>query len=174
MKKLYKLSLLLVAIMILTMSAASAADTNDMADVISEEESNSLELDESLSEAEASGNDDVLADDGTTFSSLQDEIDGGGNSVTLTKNYTRIDSDNDINITKDITIDGKNEYKIDADKKGRIFDIKNAEVTLIGITFENGKINPDYGGIICANNSKLTIINCTFYNFFNIIEIPIM
>nr|WP_294999930.1 right-handed parallel beta-helix repeat-containing protein [uncultured Methanobrevibacter sp.] len=167
MKKLYKLSLLLVAIMILTMSAASAADTNDMADVISEEESNSLELDESLSEAEASGNDDVLADDGTTFSSLQDEIDGGGNSVTLTKNYTRIDSDNDINITKDITIDGKNEYKIDADKKGRIFDIKNAEVTLIGITFENGKINPDYGGIICANNSKLTIINCTFYNFFN-------
>lgn len=149
------------------MSAASAADTNDMADVISEEESNSLELDESLSEAEASGNDDVLADDGTTFSSLQDEIDGGGNSVTLTKNYTRIDSDNDINITKDITIDGKNEYKIDADKKGRIFDIKNAEVTLIGITFENGKINPDYGGIICANNSKLTIINCTFYNFFN-------
>ena len=88
MKKLYKLSLLLVAIMILTMSAASAADTNDMADVISEEESNSLELDESLSEAEASGNDDVLADDGTTFSSLQDEIDGGGNSVTLTKNYT--------------------------------------------------------------------------------------
>lgn len=60
MKKLYKLSLLLVAIMILTMSAASAADTNDMADVISEEESNSLELDESLSEAEASGNDDVL------------------------------------------------------------------------------------------------------------------
>ena len=167
MKKLYKLSLLLVAIMILTMSAASAVDTNDMADIISEEESNSLELDESLSEAEASGNDDVLADDGTTFSSLQDEIDGGGNSVTLTKNYTRVDSDNDINITKDITIDGKNEYKIDADKKGRIFDIKNAEVTLIGITFENGKINPDYGGIICANNSKLTIINCTFYNFFN-------
>ena len=149
------------------MSAASAADTNDMADIISEEESNSLELDESLSEAEASGNDDVLADDGTTFSSLQDEIDGGGNSVTLTKNYTRIDSDNDINITKDITIDGKNEYKIDADKKGRIFNIENADVTLIGITFENGQINPDYGGIICANNSKLTIINCTFYNFFN-------
>ena len=88
--KIYKLTLLLITMMILTVTAVSAADANDVADIESADESDSLELDESVSEAETSSNDDVLADDGNTFSSLQADIEGGGLHNQIITNLTVI------------------------------------------------------------------------------------
>ena len=66
-----------------------------------------------------------------------------------------------INITKDITVDGKG-YTIDGNSQSRIFNIVNATVTLKNINFINGYA--DSGAAICCNGGNLTIIGCNFLN----------
>lgn len=76
MKNIYKFTLLLIAIMIVSISAASAADADDLLNMTSVEgESTPLEVDDSVNEVQTSGNDE------NEVSSLET---GDGDSATIT------------------------------------------------------------------------------------------
>ena len=90
---------------------------------------------------------DIVANEETTpktFTDLNKTITSNTNStLKLDSNYKRVDGDNEITISKDITIDG-NGFTIDANKQGIIFKINNGcTVNLNNLTLANGK---SYGG----------------------------
>ncbi len=150
--------------MILAISAASAADIEDTSDsdVLSVEEAT---VDEVVSagavdEVQTATEDaEVLSADGDgNFTELQTSVNTG--MVMMDKDYTRVDGENDISITKDVTILGNN-HKIDANNLGGIFRINSGyTLTLIGVTLING--NSEYGGAIYNDGGSATIVNSYF------------
>ena len=140
-------------VMILSISAVSAAD---------------MDLDPELALPKSdvgigASDGEVLADDGSgDFTSLQNSIDDDGSTLILTSDYKRVDGDNDVSITKDVTIIGNN-HKIDADKKGGIFKVNTGcTLTLIGVTLING--NNENGGAIYNDGGVLNIVNSQLIN----------
>ena len=134
---------MIALVCLLSVSAISAADTNNIDDVV------------------------AVADAGT-FDALQEKITNAtsGSTIYLENDYTQTGS-NDIIIDKNLTIDGKG-HLIDAKKQSRIFNITNGvTVALNNITFINGYaagyMFNSYGGSI-LNNGTLTIENCQFIN----------
>lgn len=92
--------------------------------------------------------------------------DSNNKEVELDKNYiynstTDGDFKNGINITKDMTINGKG-HTIDGNHTARIFNVINCTLTIKNITLING--NATNGGAIYSENSNLTLINSTFIN----------
>ena len=166
MKKSKLSILLLFLVMILAISAVSAADTNETSDSavqavdeVPVEEAPSADVDALAATDDAA----VLADpgDGNNFTSLQYLIDNPpiSGTITLGKDYIRAADDNDISIEGRTTILG-NDYKIDANGLGGIFNVKAGGVlTLIGVTLVNG--NSDYGGAI-YNDGNLIVSDCMF------------
>lgn len=160
-----KLSIiLLIMLMIISISAVSAADTNQSDDLAADEDSDILEIDE-VAEDLAADNDTEVLSDGDDFTSLSEEINREGvSSFTLQKDYTRQDGENDIEINKDFTIIG-NGYKIDANNLGRIFNVTgDVKFALDGVTLCNGVA--DKGGAIFVEggNAEIKISNSAFIN----------
>ena len=166
MKKSKIIILLLVMAMILAVSAASAADVDDSSDLAtSQEDSVTVEADDSSDEVLTTTEIETLAEpgDGDNFTSLRDEINiGGRTELTLTKNYTRVSGDSDIEIDKDFTINGANTYTINANNLGGIFKVTSGHtLTLIGVTLKNG--NADNGGAVYVENgAKLEATDVIF------------
>ena len=96
------------------------------------------------------------------FSDLQDLISANyGSILKLDKDYVyENDFDiNGINIIDSITIDGQG-HTIDANGKGRIFNITAENVILKNITFANGYTTGKGGAVYFLSNG--TVINCNF------------
>ena len=163
MKKSKIMILLLVVAMVLTLSAVSAADTNDTSDSVVQA------VDEAPIEEVASDDvDAVAATDDTTvlstgeknFTQLQTDVSGG--TVLMSNDYVRQTGENTISITNDVTILG-NGYKIDGSNLGGIFNVNSGcTLTLMGVTLING--NATNGGAIYNNGGTLTIVNSYFLN----------
>ena len=102
-----------------------------------------LSLNDLISSNSTTQNDILASSEPKTFTKLQEEITGAGDTLKLDSNYKRVEGDNEITISKDITIDG-NGFTIDANKQGIIFKINNGcTVNLNNLTLANGK---SYGG----------------------------
>jgi len=165
MKKSYITILLLLMVMILGISAASAADIDDTSDLaVTQDDSTILEVEDASEEVQAASDDEVMADsgEGNNFTSLKTLITEAGSSLTLTKDYTRVAGDSDIEINKDFTIDGQDTYTIDANNLGGIFKVNTGyTLTLTGVTLING--NSNYGGAVYVENgATLNVENSKF------------
>ena len=124
-----------------------------------------VEQSNNLSSLTLPANDEVLGEGERSFTQLQEDI-SGQTEVTLTKNYTYVDSDSalkgGIPLSGNIKITGNN-VVIDASHKARIFNIASgATVTLQGITFINA--NSDGNGGAIASQGVLSVENCKFIN----------
>lgn len=125
---------------------------------------------------------DILSADGSgnTFTDLKILIDNAsysGNPLTLNRDFTFVDGDDDafkngIVISSPITIIGDN-HIIDANSLARIFVIESDNVFLNGITFRNAKTtdssdyDTDYdtnGGAVYIHGNHTTLENCSFIN----------
>ena len=154
--------LLLLLVMILSISAVSAADIDDNSDVavqaVDEASIASVDVDEIAS----TDNADVLAAAGDgNFTELQNSVDSSG-TVIMSKDYTRVDGENTISISRDVTILGNN-HKIDGNNLGGIFNVNSGyTLTLMGLTLING--NAENGGAVYNNGGTLTIVNSYFLN----------
>ena len=140
---------------LVSLTAVSAVDANQTDDVAAED-SDTVTQDILTEESVGAGD----------FKQLNDNVTSATTTLELTKNYTYnpdvdLDYRDGINITKDITVDGKG-YTIDGNGQSRIFNIANATVTLKNINFING--NASLGAAICFENGNLTIIGCNFSN----------
>ena len=140
---------------LVSLTAVSAVDANQTDDVAAED-SDTVTQDILTEESVGTGD----------FKELNDNVTSATTILELTKNYTYnpdvdLDYRDGINITKDITVDGKG-YAIDGNGQSRIFNIANATVTLKNINFING--NASLGAAICFENGNLTIIGCNFSN----------
>ncbi len=164
------LTIILLICVIFSLQAVVAADSGS-----NSTDSNVLSVDNvSAYTLPSSDSDSLLGNDNAvSFSQLQQDIQNGGSEITLTKNYTYMDTDSGV---KGITIsantkviNGNGNVIIDANHKSRIFVIaQGANVTLKGITFVNANstILPNgdqtgHGGSIFANG-EVHIDNCNF------------
>ena len=133
-------------------------DANDTAVV--------TQQDDILVQEQPETSDVVKAENAASFAQLNQDVGTTGNTVELTKNYTRTTGDpsNGIQLSRDVTINGNGNVIIDGNKQARIFMINNgATVTLKGITFINAHGNGD-GGAIYVDNGILNLEDCNFIN----------
>ena len=154
---------------IFSLQAVTAADvdvddTNDDALGMADAQ-DVVDQSNNLSSLTLPANDEVLGEGEGSFTQLQEDI-SGQTEVTLTKNYTYVDSDSalkgGIPLSGNIKITGNN-VVIDASHKARIFNIASgATVTLQGITFINA--NSDGNGGAIASQGVLSVENCKFIN----------
>ena len=143
---------------ILTVGAASAADENitDTTDEVLSAEP----VSENLS---ANTADDVELEASTgDFAELQSLVDNtaSGKTLKLNKDYSNINSNGYVKISKAITIDGQG-HTIDGKKSGSyIFYISTSnKVTLKNINFVNSKSSAVKG---YSSSYKVTVNNCSF------------
>ena len=135
MKKL-SISILLLFVMILSITAVAAADdvTSDLAKSQTADDSIALAVDDGT---------DVLAADGGNFTQFQKDIDAVA-SPTITKDYTMKTGEKAVVISKEVRIVGST---IDAAGNGTIFNITSTgKLYLTGVTLKNG--NSTNGGAI--------------------------
>ena len=144
-KKTFSISILLILLIAVSLTAVSAEDTNET----------------TLTE--------VSAD--TTF--IQDAINqaGDGDTINLGENKAYNLSSDTISINKKITLKGNN-ITITADAKNGAISIRqSSDVTIEGITFVNPVKLPDYGGslsgkaIYVQGSDNIKINNCRFLNY---------
>lgn len=148
-------------------SSAGMSDGDIVSDYINVQSGNDR-LDDVISVNEIDSNDSLAVSNenavlGDSFNDLQSLIDDADGKLDLDSSYFRDPySPKDIDISKNITIDGHG-YTIDGNG-GLIINIAedNITVTLKNITFANGLA--DGGGAIqnARKTSSLTIINCEF------------
>ena len=154
--------ILLLTVMILTISAVGAADTNvtsDLAHSQLADDSVALALDDSDADSVlADKNTESLAIDGdNNFTALQQEIDSG--YVDLQKDYVRMGSEDSLIIDKMVVFYGNN-YKIDGNGAGGIFKIVSGGTLILqDVILVNG--SSENGGAI-YNNGVLSVTRCTF------------
>ena len=182
MKKFKGVIFAILFVMLFTLATAAASDVNDTDTIgeVTEEpaiesvdvlKSTDTQIDENNSILAATDNDKLSAEYGS-FKDLQDLINGAGEGATLylDKNYY-YDNTNTIEISKNITIDGRGHF-LDGETKDRIFDMelaKDKRVVLKNITFKNGDVTWTSGGAIrCVgiidNQASLFITDCEFYS----------
>ena len=168
MKKL-TISILLLAVMILSITAVSAADDVSL-DL---DDSQDIDVDSTPAPVtsagdqgvlKASGNTEVLTDPGDkNFTTLQTEIDASEDgTLDLSSNYVRAEGENDIVISKNMWIDGGNN-KIDANGLGGIFKVNEgctlvlSDISLVnGVATEGGAVYVSDGAKLQISNSQLT------------------
>ena len=160
-------ALCFIILLIATVSFASASDMSDNMTVSEVDDQDTIKATEIQK--------DALGEGQKSFEQLDEEIHDGsvpeGGLIALNSSYTFSGTDNvsvgtdGIDITKDVTIDGKG-YALDASNKASIFKIaNNAHVVLKNIVFSNGNAT-DGGAIYVEAGSTIEVINCTFQNNF--------
>ena len=187
------LYILLIFLVLVSLSAVSAADDNANG-IISVDDNDELILDEAIDDDVSSANnnydeeliletpaDDLVGSEndatplkeGATgsFSDLNKLINedfSSNDTITLDKNYTynpEIDSEfkNGVKIYRTVTIIG-NGYTIDGAGQARILDLQQGKTTLKNITFKNGSQSFFFGGGAIRCVALVEITNCTFIN----------
>ena len=157
---------LLFFLMIGAVSAANDSNGTDELNLDVAEDSNEDILSGELAD-EINGNlsttpNDELETDFGTISELKDIISSSTDPViTLDKDYQSTSLDSEINIARDLTVDGAG-HKIDFNGRTRIMTISNANVTLKNIVLLKG--NSNNGGAIFVSFANLTLINCALEN----------
>lgn len=154
-KKHMLMLVLSLTVILIAISAVSAADLNSTDDDAGEDYL-------------ASVDGDVLSEAPKTFKDLNHDINSNKKSkIYLNSNYTfnsKTDSSfvEGVKITRKVTIDGKG-HTLNGNEKARIFLVKNKNVVFKNITFINGNVEYDAneinGGAI---NGYCTCIDCTF------------
>ncbi len=155
MKK--RILILSLLVFIISIGCVSASDNLNATDTLALDDNaqNTLNLDEN-------SQDDVVSASSFTgnFNELQNIINKANNGATiyLSKDYK---GSGEIDIFKDITIDGKG-HTIDASGKSRIFFADGDNyVILKNINFKNGYTDID-GGAVTSITPTTQIINCKF------------
>ena len=140
----------LLMFVLVSLTAVSAADTNQTDDITTEE-SNTVTQ-------------DILSDGNSDFNTLNDEINSiTGNTFKLERNY-KYDSEKDSNYSEGIEINKDNliidgqDHIIDASSKARIFHINAVNVTIKNIIFTNGASPGNGGAILIDKNTQNTKI----------------
>ena len=136
----------ILAVFLISITAISAADLNDTADI------------------------DVLngVDDKKSFDSLNNEINEEDSNFTFESNYefnneTDKNHSSGINVNKDNFAINGNNHKIDCKNQSRAFYITGKNVVITNLTIVNGFYG--YGSAI-RTDSSLTLNNVTFINCF--------
>ena len=154
-------------LVILTVSAASAADINETSNDAIGIDMASSEVNGSDNEIfQSSANDDILATGEGSFSEVQSMINGAsdGDTIVLSKDY--LGSGTNILVNKEVTIDGNN-ATFDANCASRIFYVTSSNVVIKNINFINGNsTSSSYydGGAIRWEGANGTVLNCSFDN----------
>ncbi|WP_296789638.1 Ig-like domain-containing protein [uncultured Methanobrevibacter sp.] len=168
------IAIMLIICMLFTISAISAADSDDVTIGVANETVEATSQDYSLE-----SNDDVeilKADNENALSDLQQTINSAtdGSTIVLDRDYeydmgsdyeTRYDG---VTIDKNLTIDGQN-HKIDGKGESAIFLVNpGLHVTFKNIVFMNGKAY--YGGAAIYSSKQVVgnVINCTFIKNTNL------
>lgn len=116
----------------------------------------------------------LMVTDGTSFTDLNNTINGNANAtIELNQNYTYNEATDEafkkgIVINREVTINGNN-FVLNANGNGRIFNVTSDKVTLKNITFKNGYAKSESksdscGGAIFWSGSKMNIVDCKFIN----------
>lgn len=98
---------------------------------------------------------------GSTFDDIQTTIDvaNPGDTIELDGEYSSNSAQ--INLTKTMTLQGKNNAVLDGAKKSSILCIEADNVTIRDITFKNAKGDLQ-GGAITLKGNNITMVNCRF------------
>ena len=139
-------------ILLVFVSSASAADSN---------EAQALFIDESTNIITQN---DIYTMNESSFSDLADEIENAGATLDLTKDYAfnnATDNNTGILISKDNFVLNGNGHTIDGNNQSRIFNITGNNITLNDLILINGNSGM-CGGIRAAGT--LTLNNVTFIN----------
>jgi len=137
-------------ILLVFVSSASAADSN---------EAQALSIDESTNIITQN---DIYTMEESSFSNLTDEIENAGTTLDLTKDYAfnnATDNNTGILISKDNFVLNGNGHTIDAKNQSRIFNITGTNITLNNLILTGG--NAEKGGAIYTTGS-LILNNVTF------------
>ncbi len=97
---------------------------------------------------------------GSDFKDIQNAADTTEANSTIILNGTYNGNGKEIEISKDLTIEGTGKTTLDAHSSSRIFNILSGSVVIKNINFINAKSTENGGAI--ASNGKLTVINCNF------------
>ena len=156
-KKVMLMTIFLVSL--LAISAVSANEINSTEDIVSEE----IAVDDNLEVTQEDTISTTHKVTGNTFEDIQNVVDSAndGDTIELSGNYAG--SGTPISISKPITIDGKGQTTLDANKLSRIFVVNDVK-TLKNINFVNGDASGDEGGAILLNGYGVEIEGCTFRN----------
>ena len=180
------LYILLIFLVLVSLSAVSAADDNANG-IISVDDNDELILDEAIDDDVSTADDLVGSENDATplkegatgsFSDLNKLINedfSSNDTITLSSNYKYSDGDDDfvhgIVINRGVIIDG-NGFTLDGSNSARMFDVEtNSEVIIKNINFINGYATgeniayfKDGGAIYSSNSANSKVINCNFTN----------
>jgi hypothetical protein len=131
---------------------------------------------ESLDSADADNNDQTNANDENDFTSLNQTINTGGETITLDRDYKFNNATDSafvtlggIVISKDLTIDGAG-HTIDCDNQVRFLLSDGYTLTLKNINIQNGfapkqsDVSKSCGGAVFIQNANGNFENVTFYD----------
>ena len=179
MKRTKLIFISLLMLILLSITAISAAESIDGDDALMTDDSNTQEISINNTDELSISNDmkepvsqnaadEKLNANTGSFTELKNLIDNN-NEVNLDKDYKYVQGEledgNGIRIDKTMTIDGHG-HTINAAKEVRIFISDGGHVTLKNIIFKNSKVIAGSGGAINLKNSEYTIENCTFSNSY--------
>ena len=163
------LCLLLVLVMLLSVSAVAANEntTLPLKEDSTDQMSVNVETNNGILGISNSEENLGAPDDGT-FKALQEKINNTaeGGTLVLENNYTNTDWNFrfGINISKSLTIDG-NGFTIDGGKRGRIFQVTAANVTLKNINFVNtNPVDNKGGGAVYWSGANGVLSGSSFVN----------
>ena len=163
-KNLNKVIIVFLFLIFLSISAVSAQD-NATSEIDLSENTTILEVEDN-DRLNVEMNKSDLKGSTSTFTDLQNIINGAssGSTITLNKDYTYVFGDNAIIINKPLTIDGKN-HVLNGKLATRIFWIGDNQVTLKNIKFINANnTQTDWGGAIDWFGDNVNLENCYFEN----------
>ena len=159
-----KAILAILLLIILTMGAASAADTNTTSDNLVTNENTNLELNES-NEVLSVDETDVISDPGNgTFTEIKDLIDSASSEDTINLSGHYYGSGSSISIDKTVTLRGIGETILYAQGLSSILSVSASNVRIENIKFVNGQNSGDWGGAINWEGDSGVLINSTFIN----------
>ena len=140
-------------ILLVFVSSASAADSN---------EAQALSIDESTNIITQN---DIYTMGESSFSNLTDEIENAGTTLDLTKDYAFnnvTDNNTGILISKDNFVLNGNGHLIDGNNQSRLFDITGNNITLNDLILINGNYQMGGGiraaGTLTLNNGQCCIL----------------
>ena len=161
---------IILLLLILSLTAVSAADYNNVTE-LSADADDSIVVEDSFLESSEISDSLVSSNSAGTFKDLQKEIDNApvGSTLDLTRDYMG-GHDFKIQLNKDLTIDGHG-HVLDGGSEFLNFfycgiHSSSGDIILKNLSIINTKnYDTDYGGAIYITGSaQYTIINCTFEN----------
>ena len=151
-----KISLIVLIILCIGMfiSTVSAGEVNE-----------TVEIEKIQVSGDAGSINETLSAGEGDFTQLTNDINNGGSSIKLTRDYIMRDGETHVEITKNnIEIDGQG-HTLDANYGGNIFGVTGTDIVFKNITFIHGmSVNGGAIGDFYGSTKSYTVIGCTFIN----------